>query len=82
LRQVVLERAGNRCEQCGAEGLVLSLHHKVPRALGGGDDPDNLMAVCWSCHRRLDNELRRAFARGRPFRFGPDPRRSSVRCCG
>lgn len=44
-----------------------TLDHLVPRAHGGGDDPENLLPACWSCNSRRrddDAELARYDARG------------------
>jgi 5-methylcytosine-specific restriction endonuclease McrA len=47
----VFERDGHRCQICGStENLVLD--HIVPIAKGGGDEPSNLQALCWSCNSR------------------------------
>jgi 5-methylcytosine-specific restriction endonuclease McrA len=39
------------CERCGAEAT--QVHHRLDRRLGGGDDWDNLEALCKSCHSRV-----------------------------
>lgn len=65
-REVVLARAGGRCEaivdgrRCQVtEGL--EAHHEVPLAMGGSDDPrSNGRALCRSHHRRVDSALRSA----------------------
>ena len=36
------------CEECGA--VAVDLHHKVKRSQGGGDEVDNLQALCRACH--------------------------------
>jgi ATP adenylyltransferase len=52
LRYEVLKRAAYRCELCGisAELKALEVDHIRPRNLGGGDDPENLQALCYSCN--------------------------------
>jgi hypothetical protein len=53
VRYEVLRRDGNRCRYCGntaAEGATLTIDHVVPVALGGGDDPSNLVAACRDCN--------------------------------
>lgn len=52
-RREVFDRSEGRCHYCGT---VLTLdgkwhvEHMKPRALGGGDDPLNLVAACVSCN--------------------------------
>ena len=55
VRNLVRDRAGNRCEYCGlSEGQspLASLHveHVRPRKHGGGDDPANLALACIDCN--------------------------------
>lgn len=46
--RLIAERGG--CELCGVTHGVFQVHHKVPRRLGGTDEPENLMLVCRDCH--------------------------------
>ena len=53
VRQIVVERAGGRCEQCGLKvGMSGHVHHQ-----GGMDlayhDLANLSLLCPGCHRRI-----------------------------
>lgn len=41
------------CARCGTSEN-LHAHHKVPRALGGTDTVANLVALCASCHPRVE----------------------------
>lgn len=53
VRFEVLRRDGHRCRYCGvaaADGARLTIDHVVPTALGGSDDPDNLVAACDDCN--------------------------------
>lgn len=52
VRQVVLARAGQRCERCG-ERRPLDLHHRLPRSRGGTHGVENLVALCRDCHRAV-----------------------------
>lgn len=53
VRMQVLHGAGWKCSKCDRRGS-LECHHKIPLAKGGAAfDPDNLEAVCRSCHLRL-----------------------------
>jgi hypothetical protein len=49
------------CVACGS-AEDLQHHHLVTRAEGGGDDPSNLIALCYGCHLKL--HTRRMNARG------------------
>lgn len=57
LHQTVFCRAGYRCEACGAVGEKLEAHHRVQRAEGGRDTPENLVALCVPCHRLTHSKL-------------------------
>ncbi len=51
LRQAVLQRDRWRCQSCGSvEGL--EVHHIISRGQLGDDVEDNLITLCWSCHRK------------------------------
>lgn len=53
LRQEVLERDGNHCQNCGFDGNGLHIHHIEIRRNGGMDEKDNLMSLCNPCHRKI-----------------------------
>lgn len=52
LRYEVLRRDGHACRYCGAAApdARLTVDHVVPVALGGRDDPTNLVAACVDCN--------------------------------
>ena len=53
IRREVLDRDGRRCRKCGfnaATASGLELHHILDVALGGTDNPDNLITLCSGCH--------------------------------
>jgi 5-methylcytosine-specific restriction endonuclease McrA len=56
------------CEICGRWGTV-DVHHIDSRGAGHGDEPENLISLCWVCHRKVHDgnisrdELRRIKAR-------------------
>jgi 5-methylcytosine-specific restriction endonuclease McrA len=54
----VIERDG-ACVQCG-DRTGLQAHHVIRRAEGGPDVPENLIALCVSCHGRETAEERRS----------------------
>ena len=49
LRRAVLERDGYRCVKCGRSGR-LEVDHRIRKEDGGGDELDNLQALCRECH--------------------------------
>ena len=52
VRRMVLARDRHRCRTSGCgHTQFLEVHHVVPRARGGGNDPDNLVTLCSACHR-------------------------------
>lgn len=52
LRFEVLRRDNHSCRYCGrsAPEVALTVDHVVPKALGGSDDPSNLVAACRDCN--------------------------------
>jgi len=48
----VMTRDNHTCRYCGATApdAKLTIDHVVPVALGGGDDPSNLVAACRDCN--------------------------------
>lgn len=67
IRRQVRERDNHTCQDCGKHQRRpgLDVHHIVPRAAFHGDfdranHPDNLVALCKTCHARRDNLLGRS----------------------
>lgn len=52
LRYEILRRDGFKCRYCGAEpgDRVLQIDHVVPEALGGKNEPANLVTACEPCN--------------------------------
>lgn len=52
LRYEVLRRDNHMCRYCGAAApeVKLTVDHVVPQALGGGDEPSNLVTACAACN--------------------------------
>lgn len=46
----VLRRDNYTCRYCRSADNPLTVDHVTPRALGGGDGPDNLVAACKDCN--------------------------------
>lgn len=51
-RYEVLRRDNHTCRYCGgvAPDVILTVDHVTPVALGGTDDPSNLVAACRDCN--------------------------------
>lgn len=52
LRFEILRRDGHTCRYCGgmAPDVKLTVDHVIPTALGGSDEPSNLVAACADCN--------------------------------
>lgn len=52
LRFEILRRDNHTCRYCGmtAPASVLTVDHVIPVALGGSDEPTNLVAACRDCN--------------------------------
>lgn len=52
LRYEILRRDNHACRYCGATApdVPLTVDHVVPSALGGSDDPSNLVTACRDCN--------------------------------
>lgn len=45
------------CENCG--NVAVDIHHVLPKGRGGGDEAENLIALCRDCHIKAhDNKLK------------------------
>jgi hypothetical protein len=53
----VRSRDGGRCRVCGSTNLV-QVHHIQFRSKGGGNEPENLIALCGDCHDGAHNKVR------------------------
>lgn len=53
IKEEVLKRDNYSCQVCG-KSTTIECHHIVKRIHGGGDDLDNIIAICRSCHRIID----------------------------
>ncbi len=52
LHRAVLERDGWRCQRCGSL-IGLEVHHITSRSQLGDDADENLITLCWKCHRQI-----------------------------
>ena len=63
VRRRIMERSHNVCERCGKARAVL-IHHRMRRSHGGGDDEDNLMALCSPCHSGIHDHPQDSYRDG------------------
>src|SRR5215831_12492027 len=56
LTRLVCERDDWRCLTCDTR-RNLTVHHLVPRSLGGPDWPLNLVVICHECHQRVHRSV-------------------------
>lgn len=65
IRAAVFSRDGGRCMSCGiaVASADADIHHLVPRAAGGRDDPANLITLCDGCHAARHPNLQASLAR-------------------
>jgi len=52
MRELILERAHNKCEECGVGGVPLQVHHKTYKRLRF-EWMSDLVAVCRKCHENI-----------------------------
>lgn len=56
-RKNVLKRDRHKCGYCGRGDLPLTVDHIIPRARGGENSWENLVAACWPCNNRKGDRL-------------------------
>ncbi|MDN7700050.1 HNH endonuclease [Burkholderia sp. AU44665] len=72
-RAQIFQKSGGRCHYCSAE---LDLHgkwhveHMMPKALGGGNEPGNLVASCVTCNQQKKDKTAEEFIYSRSGKDG------------
>jgi 5-methylcytosine-specific restriction endonuclease McrA len=56
-RKNILRRDGHRCQYCGRTDVPLTVDHVIPRARGGEDSWENLVAACVRCNNKKGDRL-------------------------
>ena len=51
-RKNILRRDSFKCAYCGRSDLPLTIDHVVPKARGGSDSWENLVAACTNCNNK------------------------------
>lgn len=64
-RRIVLARDEYHCNDCSDQfdRSELDVHHLIPRAVGGTDEPSNLVTLCDGCHARRHPDLQVSLSR-------------------
>ena len=57
IRQIVLERDGFICQECGKSDCLLDVHHIKPYRISNDNSIDNLITLCRSCHSRIEYQI-------------------------
>jgi ATP-dependent DNA helicase RecQ len=65
IRQAILVRDEFHCQDCRStqQAATLDVHHLIPRAAGGADDPSNLITLCDGCHAARHPNLQISLSR-------------------
>lgn len=62
IKRPILKRANGQCEKCHAiviNDSNLDVHHKTYERVGGREKPQDLEALCYSCHQKADRKRER-----------------------
>lgn len=59
IKKRVWERDGGRCIICGSRNALPSAHY-ISRAQGGLGIEENIVTLCFNCHREYDNTDKRS----------------------
>jgi len=54
IRNIIVARDNETCQQCKAQNVAFDVHHIVSRQRGGSNDPSNLITLCRPCHRKAE----------------------------
>lgn len=65
-RDAVQNRSCGICETCGKQRAT-DMHHRIPRSVGGGWHPSNIVHVCRGCHDWFEQSAHREEAGQRGF---------------
>ena len=59
IRKKIYERDMYTCQRCNhkCKGREIQCHHIIPVRLGGGNNLDNLITFCRSCHKIVEGKI-------------------------
>lgn len=69
LKKKLLRHRGEECERCHSilKQNELTVHHIVPKRVGGSDYLDNLRLLCRPCHDKEDYEANLKYGTAQSF---------------
>ena len=88
-RPLVGRRSDGICDRCGWSLPIgddgspeFEFHHRQKRSQGGGDGPENGLALCSTCHRLAHAQVAWSVENGWIVERGKDPARTPVMIAG
>lgn len=54
IKAKIISLYGDKCINCGSSEEI-EFHHVVPLEIGGNDTPENIVPLCYSCHKAVTN---------------------------
>ncbi len=68
IRRQALVACRRRCVMCGKfKGIKIEVHHLIPVAMGGSNDFDNAIPLCFDCHADIGQKFYREHAKGTKY---------------
>lgn len=68
IRRQALVACRRRCVICGKfKGTKIEVHHLIPVAMGGSNDFDNAIPLCFDCHADIGQKFYREHAKGTKY---------------
>ena len=64
IRKKVYKRDGNQCRACGAKNVKLNAHHILLLRVSQTNDERNLVTLCDSCHKIVEEKALRLLKSG------------------
>lgn len=61
IRASIVKRDNYTCRSCKKKDLKLDVHHIIPCSILKHNEPKLLIALCKSCHMRIDHEVRELY---------------------
>ncbi len=59
----IIARSKGKCENCGSYSISVDIHHKNYDRIGGKEKPEDLIALCFECHKKADRKRDRVTSR-------------------